>query len=88
MKTELEILDSAYVRIARKLHLPLSGGDADKVQIVLLYSLLSSAFGQDEGLMRHWLNTPNTHLGYVPAVHLADDKLREVIDYLDDYVNR
>lgn len=88
MKTDTDLINEIYGKVAQKLHLPLSGGDADKVQIVLLYSLLSCAFGSDEELMRHWLNTHNTHLGYVPAAHLADDKLREVIDYLDNYVNR
>jgi hypothetical protein len=73
MKTDTEILDEAFLKVSEILGVSVS--EIDKIKFIQMYSLLYTIMGGDEELMRHWMNTKNTHLGFCPANELTDESI-------------
>ena len=82
--TDEEFLKRIATKAANILHMPL--GDIDPAKLLHMYSCLSVLFGGDEELMMHWLNQHNKHLGYCPGAHLTDDRMDDIIGYLEGMV--
>jgi hypothetical protein len=55
----------------------------DDVKFLQIFMLLHSKCCGDEILMRHWIQTPNTHLqGKVPANLITTEQgIQDVLDY-------
>jgi hypothetical protein len=55
----------------------------DDVKFLQIFMLLHSNCGGDEILMRHWMQTPNTHLeSKVPANLITTEQgIQDVLDY-------
>jgi hypothetical protein len=56
----------------------------DDVKFLQIWKGLYSLFGGDYDLMRHWIQTPNTHLqGKVPANLITTEQgIQDILDYL------
>ena len=83
--TDEEFLKKTATKAAKVLHMPL--GDIDPAKLLEMYSCLWVLFGEDEELMRHWLNTHNKHLGYCPGAHLTDARMNDTLRYLQGMVS-
>jgi len=55
----------------------------DDVKFLQIYKHLYMICGEDETLMRHWMQTPNTHLqSKVPANLITTEQgIQDVLDY-------
>lgn len=86
MKTDQEILSNAADKASQILRIPHTY--LDKVKFIQLFYLIHNLMGGDEELMRHWLNTHNSHLGFAPASRLTDEaSLDKIIGYLESFVD-
>ena len=83
--TDEEFLKDIAQKAANALHMPL--GDIDPAKLLEMYSCLWVLFGEDEELMRHFLNTHNKHLGYCPGAHLTDARMNDTLRYLQGMVS-
>ena len=83
--TNEEFLKDIAQKAAKVLHMPL--GDIDPAKLLEMYSCLWVLFGEDEELMRHFLNTHNKHLGYCPGAHLTDARMDDTLRYLQGMMN-
>jgi hypothetical protein len=56
----------------------------DDVKFLQIFMALHSKCGGDEVLMRHWMQTPNTHLqSAVPANLITTEQgIQDVLDYI------
>lgn len=81
-------LNEIAKKASEVLHLPLNGGlSADN--LIRIYYFLSVLSGGDEVIMRHWLNTHNSHLGFNPAAKLCDENsVQKIINYLESFIDR
>ena len=61
----------------------------DDVKFLEIFKHLYSLCGADLKLMRHWIQTPNTHLQSKVAANLITTKqgIQDVLDYLLDYLH-
>jgi hypothetical protein len=85
MKTDTEILDEAFLKVSEILGVSVS--EIDKIKFIQMYSLLYTIMGGDEELMRHWMNTHNTHLGFCPAARLTDGaSFDRILGYLESFL--
>ena len=82
--TDEEFLKKTATKAANALHMPL--GDIEPGKLLQVFIRLDILLGGDKELMRHWLNTHNTHLGYCPGAHLTDARMDDTIRYLDAMV--
>ena len=82
--TDEEFLKQTATKVANILHMPL--GDIEPGKLLQVFIRLDILLGGDKELMRHWLNTHNTHLGYCPGAHLTDARMDDTIRYLDAMV--
>ena len=59
------------------------------LNLIQIYKGLYSLCGGDESLMRHWIQTPNTHLqSKVPANLITTEQgIQDVLNYLLDYLH-
>jgi hypothetical protein len=54
--------------------------------LIDLYRHLWTVLGGDVELMRHWLRTGNSHLGYTPILRISTPLyLSEMVDYLAQF---
>ena len=84
--TDEEFLKRIATKAANILHMPL--GDIDPAKLLEMYSCLSVLFGEDEELMRHWLNTHNKHLEFCPGAYLTSEyHMNKILGYLDGMIN-
>jgi hypothetical protein len=85
MKTDTEILDEAALKVSEILGIAVS--EIDKIKFIYFYSLLYTMLGGDEELMRHWMNTKNTHLGFCPVDELTDGaSFDKILGYLESFL--
>ena len=84
-KEDEEFLKKTATKAANALHMPL--GDIDPAKLLEMYSCLWVLFGENEELMRHFLNTHNKHLGYCPGAHLTDARMNDTLRYLQGMVS-
>jgi hypothetical protein len=85
MKTDTEILDEATLKVSEILGVSVS--EIDKIKFIQMYSLLYTIMGGDEELMRHWMNTHNTHLGFCPVDELTDGaSFDRILGYLESFL--
>ena len=82
--TDEEFLKQTATKVANILHMPL--GDIEPGKLLQVFIRLDILLGGDKELMRHWLNTHNTHLGYCPGAHLTDARMDDIIGYLEGMV--
>ena len=82
--TDEEFLKQTATKVANILHMPL--GDIEPIKLIQMVVCLDILLGGDKELMRHWLNTHNTHLGYCPGAHLTDARMDDIIGYLEGMV--
>ena len=82
--TDEEFLKQTATKVANILHMPL--GDIEPGKLLQVFIRLDILLGGDKELMRHWLNTHNTHLGYCPGAHLTDARMDDTLRYLDAMV--
>ena len=81
-----EFLKDIATKAANILHMPL--GDIDPAKLLEMYSCLWVLFGNDEELMRHWLNTHNKHLEFCPGAYLTSEyHMNKILGYLDGMIN-
>jgi hypothetical protein len=84
MKTDEELLEEAAENVTQILRIPHQ--HIDKKKFVYLYTLLYNQLGRDDELMRHWMNTYNSHLGFFPAARLTDEaSFDKMIGYLESF---
>lgn len=70
------------------LHIPLNGCLNEK-NLVYIHYYLHILLSGDQELMRHWLNTYNNHLGFIPASRLCDEQsVQRTIGYLENFIDR
>ena len=79
-----QFLKETATKVANILHMPL--GDIEPIKLIQMVVCLDILLGGDKELMRHWLNTHNTHLGYCPGAHLTDARMDDIIGYLEGMV--
>jgi hypothetical protein len=85
MKTDIEILDEAALKVSEILGVSVS--EIDKIKFIQMYSLLYTIMGGDEELMRHWINTKNKHLGFCPVDELTDGaSFDRILGYLESFL--
>jgi hypothetical protein len=85
MKTDIEILDEATLKVSEILGIAVS--EIDKIKFIQMYSLLYTIMGGDEELMRHWMRNKNKQLGFCPANELTDGaSFDKMIGYLESFL--
>jgi hypothetical protein len=85
MKTDIEILDEAALKVSEILGVSVS--EIDKIKFIQMYSLLYTIMGGDEELMRYWMRNKNTHLGFCPANELTDGaSFDRILGYLESFL--
>jgi len=85
MKSDQEIIESAALKASQVLHI--SSSYIDPIDLIRLYALLATVFGDHEGNMIHWLNTHNLALGFCPAARLTDkSSLNNVLLHLKGFL--
>jgi hypothetical protein len=85
MGSNQEIIESAALKASQVLHIPRR--EIDPIDLIRLYSLLSTVFGDHEGNMIHWLNTHNLGLGFCPAARLTEkSSLNNMLLYLEGFL--
>jgi hypothetical protein len=85
MKTDTEILDEATLKVSEILGVSVC--EIDEIKFIYFYSLLYTMLGGDEELMRHWMNTKNTHLGFCPVDELTDGaSFDKILGYLESFL--
>ena len=84
-----ELITGAYQNVLSQLNIKLSKQNTNyQVLFLRLYKSLSSLFGDDLELMKHWLNQYNTHLMYVPIQMISKEQyLMQMIDYLESFIS-
>lgn len=86
MKSDTEIINSAFEKVLSILQLPQNGYYTNKLLVIRLYAELNSKFGGCKENMRHWLNTYNNHLGFSPSTKLSDELyLNAMVKYLEEF---
>ena len=85
MTEDEEFLKDIATKAAKVLHMPL--GDIDPAKLLEMYSCLWVLFGNDEELMRHWLNQHNKHLEFCPGAYLTSEyHMNKILGYLQGMV--
>jgi hypothetical protein len=85
MKTDTEILDEAALKVSEILGITVS--EINKIKFIQMYSLLYTIMGGDEELMRHWINTFNSHLNFCPVDELTDGaSFDRILGYLESFL--
>jgi hypothetical protein len=82
--TDEQFLKQTATKAANALHMPL--GDIEPLKMLEMFSYLHILLGGDKELMIHWVNTHNKHLGFNPGAHLTDDRMDDIIGYLEGMV--
>jgi hypothetical protein len=85
MKTDIEILDEATLKVSEILGVSVC--EIDKIKFIQMYSILYTIMGGDEELMRYWINTKNKHLGFCPVDELTDEaSFDRILGYLESFL--
>ena len=84
-----ELIERAYQNALSQLNIKLSKQKTNyQVLFLRFYQSLSSLYGNDLELMKHWLNQYNTHLMYVPIQMISQEKyLTQTINYLEHFIS-
>jgi hypothetical protein len=83
-KTTEELIAFAFNSAQELLGLDQTKTYLDRVNILRLFDNLAKMLGGDDKLMRHWMESKNVHLGYVPVDHAHDPLyLEEINAYLE-----
>lgn len=79
--------DSELIEVACKNAIKILDLNHDKVtdhlSVVRIYFGLSHLMSGDEELMRGWVRNHNEHLGYCPIDGIEDNKMNDVLNYLE-----
>lgn len=82
--TDTELLEKAATNAGTLLDLPTN--NSDHLTVVKIYLILSQIYGSDTDLMTHWVHTYNKHLHYIPMEGITDDRINDVLSYLEEFI--
>ncbi len=87
MKTDEEIINSAFKKACKELDLKLNYKEqADKIIFLRAVQALDTLNGGDYELMKHWMNTYNNHLMFTPSQMIgSNDNLYMIVNYLEGF---
>lgn len=90
MRSDQEIINSAFSKACTELGITVKHNTQNqKLIFIRAMVALSSLFGGDNTQMKHWMNTYNRHLMFIPSKMLEDeDKLCTIASYLEQFNNR
>ena len=90
MRSDQEIINSAFSKACNELGIKVKyNTQPQKLVFIKAMVELSSLFGGDNKQMKHWMNTYNRHLMFIPAKMLEDeDKLYTIANYLEGFNNK
>lgn len=84
--TDEDIILIAVRKVISALGLDPAFPNPHPIQLIRFYDNLAAQFGGDEELMRHWVRTGNSHLGYTPYLRTHQPEyLREMNEYLEGF---
>ena len=82
--TDTELIEKAATNASTLLDLPTI--NSDHLTVVKIYLILSQIHNSDTDLMKHWIHTYNKHLEYIPLEGISDDRINDVLSYLEEFV--
>lgn len=85
--TDEEIIANAAFHVVEVLGLNRDVVYPDPIALIRFYDNLARQFGGDEELMKHWVGTGNSHLGYTPLLRVHIPMyLDEMNTYLESFI--
>lgn len=82
--TDTELIKKAATNASAILDLPAI--NSDHLTVVKIYLILSQIYGSDTDLMKHWIHTYNKHLQYIPLEGISDNRINDVLAYLEEFI--
>lgn len=82
--TDNELIQKAATNATALLGLPVI--NSEHLTVVKIYLILFQIYGSDVELMKHWVHTYNKHLKYIPLEGISDNRINDVLAYLEEFV--
>ena len=82
--TDSELIEKAATNATALLDLPVI--NSEHLTVVKIYLILFQIYGGNTDLMKHWVHTYNKHLQCIPLEAISDNRINDVLAYLEEFV--